>query len=458
MPEKLVIQGGHPLKGEVHITGAKNSVLKLMAAALLTAEPVILHNVPQLSDVDVMGDVLRELGAIVEQDGEKLTIHAPIITNHCAPYELVQKMRASFNVLGALMGRLGKAQVAQPGGCSIGKRNIDLHIKGLQALGATVGMDHGYVDAEAKKLVGADILLDTPSVGATENIMLAAVLAEGSTTISNAAQEPEIIDLVNFLNAIGADISGAGTNEIIIHGVKPTDLHGTEYSVMPDRIEAATYMIAAAGTRGDVTVRNVLPVHLSSLTKKLEEMGAILSTPSPNSIRIECPERLKCQNIVTQPYPGFPTDLQAPFMTLLSVCDGVSIVKETIYENRFKQVGELIRMGADIQVERDVAVVNGLDKKLTGAEVHAHDLRAGAAMVIAGVMAEGETEIYELQHLDRGYEKLIEKFAGIGANIRRVPNDKFEEQTKAKVAKAKAAAAKAKKANTASKSTKKTKS
>ncbi|MGE0199950.1 MAG: UDP-N-acetylglucosamine 1-carboxyvinyltransferase [Candidatus Melainabacteria bacterium] len=423
MPDKLVIRGGKPLRGDVHISGAKNSVLKLMAAAILTNEPVTLSNVPELSDVNVMTEVLRQLGCDVRQDGDILTIHAKEITNHSAPYELVRKMRASFNILGALMGRCCLATVALPGGCSIGKRNIDLHVKGLQALGASVNIVHGYVEATAEKLVGTEIILDTPSVGATENIMLASVLAEGSTIISNAAQEPEIIDLVNFLNAIGADISGGGTNEIIINGVRPDELHGTQYAVMPDRIEAATYLIAAASTQGDITVNNVFPAHLASLTHKLQDMGAVIETPTPNSMRIAVPARLKAENITTQPYPGFPTDLQAPMMTLLSVCDGVSIVKETIYENRFKQVGELKRMGATIEVERDVAVVTGVEE-ITGAEVYAHDLRAGAAMVIAGVTAQGETHIFDLHHLDRGYEKLVEKLKGLGADIERLPSDR----------------------------------
>jgi len=424
LPDKLVIRGGKPLRGDVHISGAKNSVLKLMAAAILTNEPVTLSNVPELSDVNVMTEVLRQLGCDVKQDGDILTIHAREITNHSAPYELVRKMRASFNILGALMGRCRMATVALPGGCSIGKRNIDLHVKGLQALGASVNIVHGYVEATADQLVGTEIILDTPSVGATENIMLASVLAEGSTIISNAAQEPEIIDLVNFLNALGADIAGGGTNEIIINGVSPEDLHGTQYAVMPDRIEAATYMIAAAGTNGDITVNNVFPAHLASLTHKLQDMGALIETPTPNSMRIAVTERLKAENITTQPYPGFPTDLQAPMMTLLSVCDGVSIVKETIYENRFKQVGELKRMGATIEVERDVAVVTGVEV-ITGAEVYAHDLRAGAAMVIAAVIAQGESHIFDLHHLDRGYEKLVEKLKGLGADIERLPSDRL---------------------------------
>jgi UDP-N-acetylglucosamine 1-carboxyvinyltransferase len=420
LTEKLVISGGQPLRGTVEVAGAKNSVLKLMAAALLTGDSIELRNVPHLSDVNVMTSVLRHLGCDVDQqEDDRLYIQARHITSHEAPYDLVRKMRASFDVLGSLLARFGEARVALPGGCSIGKRSVDLHVKGLIALGAEVEINHGYVEAKASRLVGAEIMLDTPSVGATENIMLAATMAEGATVISNAAQEPEIVDLANFLNTIGADVSGAGTNEIVINGVRPGTLHGTTYSVMPDRIEAATYLIAAAGTRGDVTVNNVLPVHLSSMTHKLIEMGADIEMPTPNTLRLRCDQRLQAQNIVTQPFPGFPTDLQAPFMALLSICDGVSIVKETIYENRFKQVGELKRMGADISVERDVAVVTGVSK-LSGAEVNAHDLRAGAAMVIAALQAEGESELFDLHHLDRGYEHLPEKLQGLGASISRV--------------------------------------
>ena len=423
MTEKLIIHGGKALRGEVEISGAKNSVLKLMAAALLTGDSVELRNVPHLSDVVVMTQVLKYLGCDVDQqDDDRLYIQARNITSHEAPYDLVRKMRASFDVLGSLLGRFGEARVALPGGCSIGKRSVDLHVKGLIALGAEVEINHGYVEAKAAKLVGTEILLDTPSVGATENIMLAATMAEGSTILSNAAQEPEIMDLANFLNAMGADISGAGTNEIVINGVKPGSLHGTTYSVMPDRIEAATYLMAAAGTRGEITVNNVLPVHLSSLTHKLMEMGADIEMPTPNSLHLRCDGRLQAQNIVTQPYPGFPTDLQAPFMTLLTISEGVSIVKETIYENRFKQVGELKRMGADISVERDVAVITGVEH-LSGAEVNAHDLRAGAAMVIAGIQAKDTTVVYDLHHLDRGYENLVEKFQCLGADIHRVPDD-----------------------------------
>ncbi len=417
MSEKLVIQGGVPLTGQVTISGAKNSVLKLMAASLLTEEDVVLTNVPQLSDVNVMIEVVRHLGCKVKRSGNTLVLSAKGITSSTAPYELVSKMRASFNVLGGLLGRCHEARVSLPGGCSIGKRGVDLHIKGLQALGAEVEISHGYVEAKAKKLVGAEIHLDMPSVGATENIMLTAVLAEGSTIISNAAQEPEIVDLAHFLNALGADVSGAGTHEIIINGVP--SLHGAEYHVLPDRIEAATYMIAAAATRGDVLLENVVPAHFSSVVYKLTEMGSEITTPTPNALRIKTSDRLMAQNLVTQPYPGFPTDLQAPFMALLSVADGVSVLTETIYENRFKQVGELKRMGAQIQQEGDVAIITGVDS-LYGAPVKASDLRAGAALVIAGLQAQGKTDILDIHHIDRGYELLVEKLRGLGATISRV--------------------------------------
>jgi UDP-N-acetylglucosamine 1-carboxyvinyltransferase len=401
----------------VTISGAKNSVLKLMAASLLTEEDVVLTNVPQLSDVNVMIEVVRHLGCKVKRSGNTLVLSAKGITSSTAPYELVSKMRASFNVLGGLLGRCHEARVSLPGGCSIGKRGVDLHIKGLQALGAEVEISHGYVEAKAKKLVGAEIHLDMPSVGATENIMLTAVLAEGSTIISNAAQEPEIVDLAHFLNALGADVSGAGTHEIIINGVP--SLHGAEYHVLPDRIEAATYMIAAAATRGDVLLENVVPAHFSSVVYKLTEMGSEITTPTPNALRIKTSDRLMAQNLVTQPYPGFPTDLQAPFMALLSVADGVSVLTETIYENRFKQVGELKRMGAQIQQEGDVAIITGVDS-LYGAPVKASDLRAGAALVIAGLQAQGKTDILDIHHIDRGYELLVEKLRGLGATISRV--------------------------------------
>lgn len=425
MPEKLVIKGGSPLKGVVPVSGAKNSVLKLMAASLLTEEDVELNNVPQLSDVNVMIDVMRHLGCGVEQRGNQLKLSTKGICSITAPYEMVSKMRASFIVLGGLLGRCHEARVSLPGGCSIGKRGVDLHVKGLQALGAEVEINHGYVEAKAKKLIGAEILLDMPSVGATENIMLAAILAEGSTIISNAAQEPEIVDLANFLNAMGADVSGAGTNEIVINGVSPKQLHGTSYHVVPDRIEAATYLLAGAGTFGEIVIENVIPAHLNSMIVKLSEMGAEITTPSPNSLYVKATKPLQPQNILTQPYPGFPTDMQAPFMAVLALADGVSVITENIYENRFKQVGELKRMGAQIQVEGNVAIVTGVES-LSGAPVQASDLRAGAALVIAGLEAQGTTEIFDLHHIDRGYEFLVPKLSALGADIVRVA---YEEES-----------------------------
>ncbi len=418
--DKLVIEGAYALNGSVKVSGAKNSVLKIMGACILSASKFELRNVPQLSDVRVMTEVLRHIGLVVEQQDDVMFIDATHISRTDAPYELVSKMRASFIVLGALLGRCHEAKVSLPGGCSIGKRGVDLHIKGLQMLGAEINLNQGYAEAVASRLEGKEILLDTPSVGATENIMLAAVLAEGSTVISNAAQEPEIVDLANFLNAMGADISGAGTNEIIINGVRQQDLHGATYTIVPDRIEAATYMIAAAGTEGNVILENIIPGHLNSVIRKLEDVGAEIITEGPNTLRVIGTGKLEAQNIVTQPYPGFPTDLQAPFMALLTIANGVSIITETLYENRFKQIGELNRMGAQVQQEGDIAVVTGVPK-LTGAQVKASDLRAGAALVIAGLQAEGTTEIFELSHIDRGYECLVEKLTGIGARISRVP-------------------------------------
>lgn len=426
--DRLIIEGQVPLQGSVSISGAKNSVLKLMGAALLTSQPVVIHNVPHLTDVDVMAEVLRHLGAVVEHDGDVMTIHAREITQVDAPYELVSKMRASFIVLGALLGRCGEARVPLPGGCSIGKRGVDLHVKGMRALGAEIELEQGYVDAKATVLEGRDILLDTPSVGATENIMLAAVLAQGTTVVSNAAQEPEIVDLANFLNTIGAQVSGAGTTEIVIHGVRASELHGASYSVMPDRIEAATFMIAAAGAGGNVVLEHVMPGHLNSVIRKLEDMGAAIITEGPNTIRVVGTKSFDAQNIVTQPYPGFPTDLQAPLMPLLSIANGVSIVTETLYENRFNHIGELNRMGAQIQQEGNVAVVTGVPY-LKGAQVQATDLRAGAALVIAGLYAQGTTEIANLHFIDRGYEHLTEKLQGLHARVHRVPADEVPTST-----------------------------
>ncbi len=421
MDQKFLINGGKKLKGEINISGAKNAVLKLMAAALLLDDTCEIHNVPELADVQIMVEVLKSLGAKVNYDivEKKISIDASEITSVEACYELVSKMRASFTVLGALLGRCKEAKVALPGGCSIGERRIDFHIKGLEALGAQIKIEGGYVIAKAKKLVGSTIYLDRPSVGATENVMIAAVLAEGSTIISNAAQEPEIADLANFLNALGADISGAGTSEIVINGVKQKDLHPACYTTIPDRIEAGTYIAAVVATRGKAVIRNIFPSHLSAVISKLTDMGAVINILDPFSLEVSCGRNISAVNIVTQPHPGFPTDLQSPFMSVLSVADGISIITESIYENRFRQIGELIRMGANVQQEGNRAIIKGV-RSLTGAQVKASDLRAGASLLVAALCAEGTTTITDLHHIDRGYEKVLEKLSAVGADIQRL--------------------------------------
>ncbi len=418
MTEKIRITGGKSLKGEVNISGAKNAVLKLMAAALLPKGASKIHNVPELTDVVIMLNVLEQLGAKTKYDRieKSITIDASEITDVRAGYELVSRMRASFIVLGALVGRCKEAVVALPGGCAIGERKVDFHIRGLEALGTDVKIENGYVHAKAKKLTGNDIYLDIPSVGATENIMLAAVLAEGATRIQNAAQEPEIVDLSNFLNAMGADITGAGTSEIVINGVKQENLKPIEYTTIPDRIEAGTYMAAFVATKGKGIIRNIFPNHLTFYTSKLTKMGADIKLVDPTSIEVSCKRKLDAVNIITQPYPGFPTDLQSLAMALATTADGVSIITESLYENRFMQVPELRKMGADIHQERNHALVKGV-KSLTGANLKASDLRAGASLVIAALMADGESIIDNIYHIDRGYELLENKFRSIGAEI-----------------------------------------
>ncbi len=420
LAEKFIIKGGTPLKGEVSIGGAKNSVLKLMAAALLAKSTTKIYNVPALTDVEIMLSVIAQLGVKTSYDRQEksITINAEDITNISAKYDLVSKMRASFIVLGALVGRCKEAIVALPGGCAIGERRVDFHIKGLEALGAKIKIENGYVHAKASKLVGADIYLDIPSVGATENLMLAAVLAEGSTRIQNAAQEPEIIDLANFLNTMGADVSGAGTSEIVINGVRESDLHGIEYTTIPDRIEAGTFMTAIVATRGKAVLRNVHPAHLTFFNDKLIKMGANIKLLEPNSLEVSCRSRLESINFVTQPYPGFPTDLQSMAMVLLTTASGVGIITESLYENRFMQVPELRRMGADIHQDRNHAIIKGV-KKLTSATLTAPDLRAGASLVVAALMAEGTSVIENLHHIDRGYENFENKIKLLGGRIER---------------------------------------
>ncbi len=420
MTEKFYIKGGTPLKGEVKIGGAKNSVLKLMAAALLAKGKTKIYNVPDLTDVEIMLNVIAQLGAKTSYDKQEksVVIDATDITSVTAKYELVSKMRASFIVLGALVSRCKEAIVALPGGCAIGERRVDFHIRGLEALGAKIKIENGYVHAKASRLSGADIYLDIPSVGATENLMLAGVLAEGATRIQNAAQEPEIVDLANFLNSMGADINGAGTSEIVINGVKQENLHPIEYTTIPDRIEAGTFMTAVIATRGKAIIKDVFPAHLTFYTDKLIKMGANIKLIEPNSLEVSCKNKLSSINFITQPYPGFPTDLQSMAMTLLTTANGVGIITESLYENRFMQVPELRRMGADIHQDRNHAIIKGV-KKLTGTTLAASDLRAGASLVVAALMAEGNSVIENLHHIDRGYENFETKLRLLGGKIER---------------------------------------
>ena len=416
MPKIIVEQNG-PLQGTVHVNGAKNAVLPTLAATLLSTEGrCVLEGVPALIDVDVICEVLTSLGADVRRLGrDKIEVLAHCIDEVEAPYELVRKMRASFLVMGPLLARMGKARISMPGGCAIGTRPIDLHLKGFKALGAEITLGYGFVEASAEKLIGNNIYLDFPSVGATENIMMAAVLAEGQTFIENAAEEPEITDLANFLNKMGADIRGAGTDTIRINGVK--ELRGATHAVIPDRIEAGTYMIAAAITKGNVLVCNVVPDHLKPITAKLRECGADVIREN-SGLRVIAHNRPKAVDIKTMPYPGFPTDMQSQFMVLMSVAEGTSIAIETVFENRFMHVSELKRMGADIKIEGRSAIIEG-KSNLLGAPVKATDLRAGAALILAGLVADGTTEIMDVHHIDRGYVNIEEKLKSLGAKIYR---------------------------------------
>ena len=410
---KIIVKKSNPLKGSVRIDGAKNAVLPIIAATLLAKGKSVLREVPNLKDVHVISDLLRHLGAEVEYKGTTLTVDATNLTTYDAPYELVRKMRASFLVMGPLLARFNQTRISMPGGRAIGTRPIDLHLKGFKALGANVVMDHGFVEAKTDRLTGSKLYLDFPSVGATENIMMAAVLAEGTTIIENAAEEPEIVDLANFLNEMGADVRGAGTNTIRIKGVK--ELKATEHDVIPDRIEAATFMVAAAMTKGDITVENIILEHLKPVTAKLREAGCEI-IEMDNSIRVIGPEKLKAIDIKTLPHPGFPTDVQAQFMAMLTVAKGTGVVIETVFENRFMHVAEFNRMGANIKIEGRTAVVEGVEE-LNGAKVNATDLRAGAALILCGLIAEGETEIGEIYHIQRGYVDIDKKITALGGNI-----------------------------------------
>ncbi len=414
--DKILIRGGKPLHGNVHVRGAKNAALPLMAAVLLAESPCVLHNVPCLHDVFSMDKLLSNMGVKIDFTGRSMTLDATAVTQPEAPYDLVRKMRASFFVLGPLLGRFGKAKVSLPGGCAIGARPVDIHLKGLEALGASICIEDGNVVAQGR-LTGTDHALDFPSVGATENLMMAAACAQGVTRLTNVAREPEIVDLARFLNSMGAQISGAGTDLITIVGVE--SLGGTEHVVVPDRIEVGTFLLAGAATRGDVTVLNGVADHLPGLLEKLRECGALVEVQG-NHIRVAALEGVQAVDVTTRPFPGFATDLQAQMMTLLTCAEGVSRIKETVFENRFMQAAELVRMGADIDLDGGTAIVRGVSH-LSGAPVMASDLRASAALVIAGMMAtQGETAISRVYHIDRGYERIEERLVGLGADIERV--------------------------------------
>lgn len=420
--EKLIVKGGNRLVGAVKTSGAKNAVLPIIAASILGTTPSHLDEVPMLEDVHTISEVLKCLGLAVECSPEKnvLDIDSTEITSYEAPYELVRTMRASFLVMGPLLARIGKARISMPGGCAIGARPIDIHLKGFEALGVKIEQGHGYIEASAPEgLKGTSIYFDFPSVGATENIMMAASLAEGTTILENAAEEPEIVDLANYLNKMGAKIRGAGTDTIRIEGVEK--LHGADYTIIPDRIEAGTYMIAAAMTGGDIVVENVLPEHQKPLIAKLREAGAVVEEDI-DKVRVIGKNPLKAVSIKTLPYPGFPTDMQAQMMAMMVIAEGRSKVTETVFENRFMHVVELNRMGAQISAEGRSAVIDG-PCKLTGCDVRATDLRAGAAMILAGLVAEGTTRIGDLHHIDRGYENIVAKLKNLGADIERVDVD-----------------------------------
>ncbi|MBD0387244.1 MAG: UDP-N-acetylglucosamine 1-carboxyvinyltransferase [Nostoc sp. C3-bin3] len=417
----LQIWGGHPLRGHVKISGAKNAALVIMAGALLCPGDCRIRNVPLLADVDRMGQVLSALGVRLTRQGDILDINASEIKTSKAPYELVTQLRASFFAIGAILARLGVAQMPLPGGCAIGARPVDLHVRGLQAMGAEVQIEHGicnaYVPGSSRRLQGAKIYLDIASVGATENLMMAATLAEGETIIENAAREPEVVDLANFCNAMGAKIKGAGTSRIIIEGVPK--LHSVDYSIIPDRIEAGTFLLAAAITRSELLLSPVAPEHLIPVIAKLRDIGVTIIEEKPEQLHILPAQTLKATDIETQYHPGFPTDMQAPFMALLTLAEGDSVINESVFENRLRHASELNRLGADIRVKGNAAFVRGVPK-LSGAPVLGTDLRASAALVIAGLAAEGKTTIQGLQHLDRGYDRLDVKLQQLGAKILRV--------------------------------------
>ncbi|WP_026498262.1 MULTISPECIES: UDP-N-acetylglucosamine 1-carboxyvinyltransferase [unclassified Butyrivibrio] len=429
--EKYVIKGGTPLVGEVEIGGAKNAALPILAAASMTDETVYIDNMPDEADTNIMLQALESIGVMVNRTGRhSVTINAANVNTYKIENEFIKKIRASYYMLGAFLGKYKDAQVVIPGGCNIGLRPIDQHIKGFNALGANVSIDHGLISAHADRLVANHVYLDIASVGATINIMMAASMAEGKTIIENAAKEPHVVDLANFLNSMGADIKGAGTDIIRVRGVEK--LHGTEYTIIPDQIEAGTFMMAAAATKGDITIKNVIPKHLESISAKLIEMGCQV-LESDDAVRVVATKRMKNAHVKTLPYPGYPTDMQPQITVVLGLASGISLVTESLFENRFKYVDELTRMGANIKVEGSTAIIEGVDQ-YTGAEVAAPDLRAGAALVIAGLTADGFTTVEDIRYIERGYEDFDEKLRELGAQIQKVDTERELQKFKLKFA------------------------
>jgi len=428
--EQYIIKGGIPLYGEVEIGGAKNAALAILAAANMTNETVYIDNLPDVRDINALLDAMEKIGTRVERiNSHAVKINGSSVENFIVESESMKKIRASYYLLGALLGKYRKAQVPLPGGCNIGSRPIDQHLKGFKAMGAKTKVEHGFVIAEAETLHGAHIFLDMVSVGATINIMMAAVMADGNTTIENAAKEPHVVDVANFLNSMGASIKGAGTDVIRIKGVR--SLHKTEYSIIPDQIEAGTFMFASAVTGGDIILHNVIPKHLEATSSKLLELGCKVYEYD-DAVRVIGPEKLQSTHVKTMPYPGFPTDMQPQMAVSLALADGTSIVTESIFENRFRYVDELARMGASVKVEGNVAVISGVER-FTGARVSAPDLRAGAALVIAGLAAEGITIVDDIYYIERGYENLDLKFQGLGAKIEKVASEKEIQKFRLKV-------------------------
>lgn len=428
--EQYIMKGGNPLVGEVTISGAKNAALGILAASIMTDEDVIVENLPDVSDINVLIDAIRHLGARVERlDRHTVKINARDIHAVTVEDEHMRKIRASYYFIGALLGKYKSAKVALPGGCNIGSRPIDQHIKGWKALGATVKIEHGLIITEAEKLSGSHIYMDVVSVGATINVMMSAVMAEGRTIIENAAKEPHVVDVANFLNSMGANIKGAGTDVIRIKGT--ARLHGTEYTIIPDQIEAGTFMFAAAATKGDVMVKNVIPKHLESISAKLAEIGCEIEE-SDDAVRVVASKPLNHTQVKTLPYPGFPTDMQPQMVVALALARGASIVTESIFENRFKYVDEMTRMGADIKVEGNTAFINGVEK-YTGAGIVAPDLRAGAALVLAGLAAEGITTVDDIKYIERGYEDFHIKLQSLGAVMERVDSERELQKFKLKI-------------------------